>query len=426
MLGGALSIQTKNGRDYAGSTSGRRPTAVITVASSNSSTGVDDKGLDLSGDHERLPRVGLRDASPSKVQQFFGKLGWANADTDIYLTYAFNNRLIGNGLAPVEFLRRDYSSIFTKPYVTRNISHFVNLAASHEINDRLPFSGNTYYRRIKTGTPNGDANDDFDINNPGLGGCDDSEFNCSGLLDPDGSVAAQLWVSGQFTLANEVFGQRNQFIVGAAYDESRIRFGQTSEFGELNPLAGVGFRRLQRRGRRRPEGDHPHLQPVRDRTSSTKEQWHLTVSGRYNDVKVANRDQVVPTPGDDHSVATLSPASTPPSAWSWTPSPGDRPRPRLQRGQPGAEHHRTSVRRRREQPLSPAELAGRHPPLRKVVTRTVEAGLRGLERVALERRRVQRDQRRLHHLHRLRDRRARFLPEQRHASPWRRARTPGT
>ncbi|MBU3694849.1 MAG: TonB-dependent receptor [Rhodocyclaceae bacterium] len=378
-LGGALSIQTKNGRDYAGTslqtTYGSYNRRIVEMEHG----GFNSKGLDWFVTMNDFRESGWRDASPSKVQQFFGKLGWANADTDIDLTYAFaNNRLIGNGLAPVEFLRRDYSSIFTKPDITRNISHFVNLAASHEINDRLLFSGNTYYRRIKTGTLNGDANDDFSIGNFDLGGCDGSEVNCSGLLNRTSALQHNYGLSGQFTLAGELLGQRNQFIVGAAYDESRIRFGQTSEFGELNAARGVeGFGAFSDEAAAGLKGTTRTASIFATDTLSIKEQWHLTVSGRYNHVKVANRDQLVPTPGDDsltgtHTFARFNPAI----GLSWTPSPAINPYVGYNEGSRAPSTIELGCANENSPCRLPNSLAA-DPPLNKVVTRTVEAGLRG-------------------------------------------------
>ena len=378
-LGGALSIQTKNGRDYSG-------TSLQTTYGSNNRRivemehgGSNDKGLDWFVTMNDFRESGWRDASPSKVQQLFGKLGWANARTDIDLTYAYaNNRLIGNGLAPVEFLRQRYESIFTKPDVTRNISQFVNLAASHEINDKLLFSGNTYYRRIGTGTLNGDANDDFDLINPTLADCDGSEVNCSGLLNRTSALQHNYGLSGQLTFAGDLFGQRNQFIVGAAYDESRIRFGQTSEFGELTASRGVsGAGAFSDEAAAGLKGTTRTSSVFATDTLSIKEQLHLTVSGRYNHVKVANRDQIDPEPGPEsltgtHTFARFNPAI----GLSWTPSPAINPYVGYNEGSRAP----STIELGCANPDSPCRLPNSlaaDPPLNKVVTRTVEAGLRG-------------------------------------------------
>src|SRR5262249_9434850 len=99
-------------------------------------------------------------ASPSRVGQFFGKLGWRNAATEAHLTLAYaDNSLTGNGLQDQRLLQRAYASIYTKPDITENRSTFINLTALHAVDDRLTFSGNAYYRRIVTRTLNGDINE---------------------------------------------------------------------------------------------------------------------------------------------------------------------------------------------------------------------------------------------------------------------------
>ncbi len=90
----------------------------------------------------------------------FGKLGWRNAKTDLKLSAAYsNNQLFGNGLQETRLLAADYSSVYTKPDITSNRSMMLNLAGQHSFRDDLVFSGNAYYRELKTRTLNGDGNE---------------------------------------------------------------------------------------------------------------------------------------------------------------------------------------------------------------------------------------------------------------------------
>ena len=76
---------------------------------------------------------GWRDASPSDVRQFFGKLGWQDAKTILGLTFGLRRTtaLTGNGLQEQRLLARDYSSVYTKPDITANRSPFLNFSARH-------------------------------------------------------------------------------------------------------------------------------------------------------------------------------------------------------------------------------------------------------------------------------------------------------
>ena len=61
-----------------------------------------------------------------------------------------DNALTGNGLQEQRFLDRDYASVYTIPDQTDNRATFVNLTTRHDWSRTLTFSGNGYYRDIRT------------------------------------------------------------------------------------------------------------------------------------------------------------------------------------------------------------------------------------------------------------------------------------
>jgi len=404
-LGGALSIQTKNGRNYAGTsvqtTYGSYNRRIVELEHG----GYNNKGLEWFVTMNDFREDGWRDFSPSRVQQLFGKLGWSNARTDIDLTYSFaKNNLIGNGFTPVEFQRQRYSSIFTRPDQTLNNSNFLNLTAKHEINDNLLFSGNMYYRKIKTRTLNGDGNDDLleggvtgaPFIDDGSGivrydpGLDCSELAnpefaegaCSGSLNRSRARQHNYGLSGQFTFLGQLAGHRNQFIVGAAYDRSQIRFNQSTEFGLLNASRGVdGVGVFSDEGDTFLKGFTTTSSFFATDTLSVNERWHWTVSGRFNRINADNRDQLVPGPGGpgtgsltgDHTFSRFNPAI----GLSFTPNKAFNPYVGYNEGSRAP----SSIELGCADPLNPCRLpnslAG-DPPLRKVVTRTTEIGVKGV------------------------------------------------
>jgi len=395
-LGGALSVQTKNGRSHAG-------TSVQTVYGSYNRRmvemehgGFNDKGLEWFVTMNDFREEGWRDFSPSKVQQLFGKLGWSNARTDIDLTYSFaKNNLIGNGFTPVEFQRQRYSSIFTRPDQTLNNSNFLNLAAKHEINDRVLFSGNAYYRKIKTRTLNGDGNDDLledgDPGAPFVGGVFDSanclagpdqDENCSGTLNRTRARQHNYGLSGQLTFLGELAGHRNQFIVGAAYDRSQVRFNQSTEFGLLNASRGVeGVGVFEDDNNKFLKGFTTTYSVFATDTLSVNERWHWTASGRFNKVNVDNRDQLVAGPGGpgtgsltgNHDFIRFNPAI----GLSFTPNKEINPYIGYNEGSRAPSTIELGCADPAFPCRLPNSLAG-DPPLRKVVTRTTELGVKGV------------------------------------------------
>src|SRR5208282_1808447 len=148
-LGGALSVQTKNGVSNPGldgtltyGSSGRK--AVQAEYGGGQATGFNwfFSGL---GFHES----GWRFDSPSDVRQGFGRLGWRTDKTDLALTmsYAYNT-LIGNGLQDYRLLQNNYSSVYSIPDSTADRSPSFNLIARHTFSPKLTFSGNAWYRNI--------------------------------------------------------------------------------------------------------------------------------------------------------------------------------------------------------------------------------------------------------------------------------------
>ena len=113
-LGGALLIQTKDGRTSSGTASQANYGSNNRRAVEFEHGGSNDKGLNWLVTGNRFSEDGWRDSSPSDVRQLFGKLGWADAKTDFSLTVAVaDNRLTGNGLQEQRMLSRDYRSIYS-------------------------------------------------------------------------------------------------------------------------------------------------------------------------------------------------------------------------------------------------------------------------------------------------------------------------
>ncbi len=211
---------------------------------------------------------------PRTCASFLASLGWQHEKTTLGLTVAYaNNSLTGNGVQEQRFLDRDYASVYTKPDITSNRSPFLNFTARHSVSNTLTFSGNVYYRSIRTNTFNGDINEDSldqslyqpsaaeraALTTAGYTGfptsgataantpfpfwrCigqallrDEPGEKCNGLLNRTHSLQHNSGVAGQMTWFSAPRGERNQFTAGAAYDRSSVDFLQSSQLGYLNP-----------------------------------------------------------------------------------------------------------------------------------------------------------------------------------------------
>ncbi len=252
-LGGAIAIQTKNGRDnqgigieYEAGSWGRQRGLIEAGGVSK------DGSVDYMIGYQHLTEDGWRKHSPSHLNQLFAKTGWQNESTRLDLTYiGTDNNLIGNGFTPEFFLRGDRDQIHTRPDFTNNYSHFLALNGSHWMNDTTMVSGNVYYRKSNRHTKNGDGwegngsdypnltdnngvlEEDFEDYhlNTGTGPCTDSN-ECE-IDELKGSVMNRTKTrqetygfTSQIAKNDDLFGKKNNFVLGFGYDYSFIKFKQ--------------------------------------------------------------------------------------------------------------------------------------------------------------------------------------------------------
>ncbi len=419
-LGGALSIQTKNGRDYPGGAvqttfgSYGRKTSEFEYGGSKDS-------LDWFVSGTYFDENGWRDQSQSEASQLFGKLGWQGEKTDLKLTYSYaNTNLNGNGLQPESFLKRDYGSVFTYPDNTKNESNFVNLQLAHYFTDNVSFSGNTYYRKIKTATYNGDLNDSSLPDD--VGGLGESLYRsgnlrcsttgagaallpngepsekCAGVINRGSIDQENMGIFGQLEVTDKLFGLDNKYIFGSGFDYSKSSYSQSAEFANLtadrglvgtgffaDPTNGLGFTIEDENGVSVPDDRRVNLSGktytwslYATDTVSLTDRLHLTGSARYNYVRVQNKDGFIPDASNpdsltgDHTFNRINPAIG--LAFDVTSNLNSYI------GYNEGSRAPTSIELGCANPDNacklPNSMAG-DPSLKQVVTKTWEAGLRG-------------------------------------------------
>ncbi|MCB5184093.1 TonB-dependent receptor [Methylobacillus gramineus] len=405
-LGGAISVQTKSGRTnqggaleaYTGSW-GRK------VGSAEYGGVSQDGSVDYFVSATSFREDGWRDHSPTDVRQIFGKVGWQNETSKLDLSYTgADNDMIGNGLIQRELMRslgRD--AIHTRPDQTRNTMNFLNLSGSHWFNDDVLLTANTYYRQSNRKTLNGDINDDFEADDADNNGIIDSaeldaaiadcqanndadEF-CTGAINRSNTRQKGYGFNAQLAFNQPFLEKKNQLIVGAGYDHSKIKFTQSSEYGLLNAsrgINGLGFMGDENVVNLHGKTDTWSL--FATDTLSLNEFWHLTLSGRYNRTTVDNTDKInapgsLLDPLDPNSDQTLTGKHhfnrfNPAIGLTFTPSKDLTVYGSYNEGTRAP----TSMELGCANPLVPCKLpnamAG-DPPLKQVVAKTFEAGVRG-------------------------------------------------
>jgi len=427
-LGGALAVQTKDGLQHAG-------TSVQLLASSHRRGAVefehgghDEDGLHWYATGQRLHEQGWRVDSPSGLGQLFAKLGRRSDGSDVTLTAALaRTALNGNGLQEQRLLARDRASVYTRPDTTRNRAALLKLALSQALDDHWTLAGNAYARRIHTRTYNGDLNDDAldqSLYQPGAaeraaltaGGysgfpaagesaantpfpqwrCiaqallrDEPAEACNGAINQTRTRQRHHGVNLQLSYDGPLLGLRSQSVLGAAADVSHSHFVQGSELGYLNAdrsITGVGAfgdgvsggnvdgapydTRVDLSGRTRV------LSLFASTVLTLAPGTQLTLSGRYNRGSVRNRDAITPggMPGSldgDHRFSRLNPAL----GLTVAPAAGLNAWLGISQG----SRYPSAIELGCADPANPCKLPNAFagdPPLKQVVTTTVEAGLR--------------------------------------------------
>jgi outer membrane receptor protein involved in Fe transport len=429
-LGGALSVQTKDGVSAPGFDGS------FTYGSSNRKQGQASYGGGkaagfnwfVAGNY--FHESGWRFDSPSTVRQAFVRLGWRGAKTDIALTYSYaDNTLIGNGLEDYRLLDANYSSVYSIPDSTVNRGPAVNLTLHHTFSGDLTLSGNAWYRHIRTNGIDANLNtDSFDesvyqpnakelatlaaagyTGVPASGATaantpfpkwrciaealidGDADDRCNGVNIYSTEIQSDYGFSGQTTWSRSTGIGRNQFTAGASLDRGSVDYIQNTQYGYLNPnytITGV------------PEwqdgsaSDNPVDSRVNLRgltpnwslyftdTLTLAKTVNVTVSGRFNRLTVNDSDRINPIAGpgslDGDYVyqrfnpaigITWSPMATVTTYASYTQS----------------SRAPTAIELGCADPANPCSLPNAlasDPPLQQVVSGTWEAGLRGKPEVS--------------------------------------------
>ncbi|HWC99651.1 MAG TPA: TonB-dependent receptor [Candidatus Sulfopaludibacter sp.] len=423
-LGGAVSIQTKDGNSQpglslqvSGGSFGRR-------AGELEYGGSNPHGLNWYVAANLFREDGWRQASPSEVRQTFGKLGWQRGTTAVSASFSYaDNWLTGNGLQDTRFLATHYSSVYTIPDITWNRSPSVSLRAQHTA-AAITFSGNAYFRFIRGDTVNGDINSNsFDESLYNLSPADAQALTaagysgfpltgnattepfpswrciaqglehaqpvekCTGLITRTSTKENNYGLSGQAAWQSA----HHRLIVGAAWDHSSMLFGQASQFGYLNPdrLTITPIDAFAD-GTTTSNGDpvdtradlrgviHTYSLFATDTVTPAKG-LAFTFSGRYNRTAIDNADRLPFDPSgargslngryefprfNPSAGVTYAPWRTASVYFSYSE----------------ASRAPTSIELGCADPAKPCNFPNAlvsDPPLKQVVTRTLEAGIRG-------------------------------------------------
>ena len=352
-LGGALSIEMKNGFNFDGvqaQVSGGAWQRITTSVESGGNNGT----LGYYVNASYFEEGGWRDLSDSDALNIFATASYRDERSALDLGAQYGDSdLRGNGASPLGLLQIDRGAVFTAPDITDNDMAMFTLRGEHEFNGTVSANLTGFYRQNETHSFNGDASDliacelvngtflieGFDDDAlDGLGFDDDDVCVDNALVaaDPDGLEAAlnaqlapavELFnlddltgsLSGtsvladqainnrstrdqksyggdiQFTFRNDVFDRGNYFVAGFGYFKGMALFDSVTELSNIDPLTrstqGLGV------------GTFIDEEATNVRTSSetwsvyftdsidVSERLTFTLGGRYNTTAVELRDR---------------------------------------------------------------------------------------------------------------------------------------
>lgn len=156
-LGGALSLEMKNGFNTHGSQLSLYGGSFNRIVTSLESGGQKD-GFAYYGNVSYFNEDGWRQQSPSDTLNFYGSLGWKNQDSQLNLNLQHGrSKLNGNGPLPVQLLALDRTAIFTAPDITENDMSMISVDFKHDLTGNIRLTGNVFYRKNRTHAFNGDT-----------------------------------------------------------------------------------------------------------------------------------------------------------------------------------------------------------------------------------------------------------------------------
>jgi iron complex outermembrane receptor protein len=256
-IGGALSLQMKNGFTYhgvEGEVNGGSYGRVGTSVQAGGEVG------NLSGyiAADAIDDAGWRDDSASSLRRVYMDLGARGDQTEFHVTFTGADNNFGAAAAtPVQLLAQDWSSVYTIPQTTQNQLAFLTASASWKPSDTWTYQANAYFRNFSqthvdgngTDAQNSGCPDPTVVCFPNLNGTVSNLITTTGQTVPatgllGTSVLGEIdrtWTttnsfggSVQAASSEKVLGHENNFVVGISVDRGLVQFSTTSELGTVN------------------------------------------------------------------------------------------------------------------------------------------------------------------------------------------------
>src|SRR6266403_467521 len=397
-LGGAVNVQMKNGFNYRGAEIDTMGGSFGRMQSS-AQWGKQVDNFSLYGALEALHDDGFRNFSASNVRRFYGDVGYKNDVSEVHINMGVaDNNFGASATVPIELVQQYYGATYTTPQTSTNRVGYFNLTGKVEATPAWTVEGGAHVRvfdqRTLDGNPTGTQRcgadptllcfGDGSTPANGLNGTQlANPFEPNAVLGENDRTTTRSTTTGvslQATNTDQLFGHNNHLVVGASFDSSVSRFAASAELGTIGPdfvVSGSGIFLG-------PSGDPISIGPVALRTTNqysglyaldtfdVTNAFSITGGGRFNYARITLEDQIGSALNGSDTYTRFNPIiggtykSTPALTAYASYSEANRAPTPLELGC--------------ADPARPCLIAAflvSDPPLKQVVSRTVEAGLRG-------------------------------------------------
>jgi outer membrane receptor protein involved in Fe transport len=397
-LGGAVNVQMKNGFNYQGAEINTMGGSFGRIQSS-AQWGKQIDNFAVYGALEGLRDNGFRNFSASDVRRFYGDVGYKNDVSEFHVNMGVaDNNFGASATVPVELLQQYWGATYTTPQTSALRVGYVNLTSKVEATPTWTIEGGAHVRvfdqKTQDGNPTGtvpcaaaatllcfgdDATPAFGLNGAQLA----NPFPTGAVLGENDRTTTRSTTTGvslQATNTDQLFGHNNRFVVGASFDSGVTHFSASSELGTIGTnyvVSGSGIFLGQ-------SGEPVSIGPVALRTTNrytglyaldtfdVTNAFSITGGGRFNLANISLQDQIGSALNGNDTFKRFNPII----GGTYKITPGLT----AYAGYSEANRAPTPLELGCADPAHPCIIAAflvSDPPLKQVVSRTVEAGLRG-------------------------------------------------
>ncbi|MBK3659654.1 TonB-dependent receptor [Bradyrhizobium diazoefficiens] len=400
-LGGAINLQMKDGFTYQGAELDVMGGSFGRIQGSAQWGKQVDQNYGIYAALEGLHDNGFRNFSQSDVRRFYSDVGYKAGDSEFHVNMGVAKNDFGaNATVPAELLDKYWGATYTTPQTSSNRVGYLNLTAKADATPTWTLEATAHVRRYEQKIVDGNPTDvgvctadatllcfgdgatpangtnGVQLGNPFASG------TILGEIDHSSIRSTSFGVSGQATNTDQLFGHENRFVMGTSYDASVTRYDATAEIGSIgeNYLVSGGGIFLGPTGTIATGFAGPvSLRTVNQYnglyamdTFNVTDAFAISGGGRFNVARISLEDQLGTALNGDYTYTRFNPVIG--GTYKITPELT------AYAGYSEANRVPTPLELGCADPNNPCLIAAflvSDPPLKQVVSKTVEAGLRG-------------------------------------------------